>query len=187
MNIFDHCKAVEDIMTAGIDCYMSFGTSEKLDIHGYRVVNIWPEIEYKVINSSWIMKPFDIQHDAAEPLGFILWSKATKDKLVYITDSFYSKYTFHEVNYYLIECNYSEELLNDNIEYGRVPAAQKNRIIKSHMSLKTVKDMLRANDLSQVKEIHLLHLSDRNSSAKLFKKEIQELTGKPVYIAGGRN
>jgi phosphoribosyl 1,2-cyclic phosphodiesterase len=55
------------------------------------------------------------------------------------------------------------------------------------MSLKTVKDMLRANDLSQVKEIHLLHLSDRNSSAKLFKKEIQELTGKPVYIAGGRS
>jgi hypothetical protein len=31
-------------------------------------------------------------------------------------------------------------------------------------------DFLRANDLSRVKEIHLLHLSDRNSSAKLFKK-----------------
>jgi len=87
----------------------------------------------------------------------------------------------------MIECNYSKKILDENIAAGRVPAAQKNRIIKSHMSLKTVKDMLRANDLSQVKEIHLLHLSDRNSSAKLFKKEIQELTGKPVYIAGGRS
>ena len=83
----------------------------------------------------------------------------------------------------MVEANYSEDILNDNIESGRVPAAQKNRIIKSHMSLKTVKDMLRANDLSQVKEIHLLHLSDRNSSAKLFKKEIQELTGKMVKVA----
>ena len=45
-------------------------------------------------------------------------------------------------------------------------------------------DFLRANDLSRVKEIHLLHLSDRNSSANCFKKEIQSLTGKPVYVAG---
>jgi|AntDeeMinimDraft_5_1070356.scaffolds.fasta_scaffold16527_4 phosphoribosyl 1,2-cyclic phosphodiesterase len=45
-------------------------------------------------------------------------------------------------------------------------------------------DFLRANDLSRVKEIHLLHLSDRNSNAERFKREIQEISGKPVYVAG---
>ena len=36
-------------------------------------------------------------------------------------------------------------------------------------------------------EIWLLHLSDGNSDAERFKREIMELTGKkePVYIAGG--
>lgn len=46
-----------------------------------------------------------------------------------------------------------------------------------------MKDFLKANDLRHVQEIWLLHLSDGNSDADRFKREIQELTGKPVYIA----
>ena len=84
----------------------------------------------------------------------------------------------------MVECNYSMDILNENIKAGRVPAAQKKRILQSHFNLENVKDFLLANDLSQVKEIWLLHLSDRNSDAELFKREIMELTGKPVYIAG---
>ena len=53
------------------------------------------------------------------------------------------------------------------------------------MELKTVKDFLSANDLSKVIEIHLIHLSSANSDAERFRKEIQAITGKPVYIAGG--
>jgi phosphoribosyl 1,2-cyclic phosphodiesterase len=59
----------------------------------------------------------------------------------------------------------------------------KNRIIRSHMSLETLKDMLRANDLSKVEAIYLLHLSDGNSDAVRFKREVQELTGKMVFIS----
>jgi hypothetical protein len=51
------------------------------------------------------------------------------------------------------------------------------------MSLETCKGFLRANDLSRVQEIWLLHLSDANSDAARFKREIQELTGKVVYVA----
>jgi len=39
-----------------------------------------------------------------------------------------------------------------------------------------------ANDLSKVREIWLLHLSDNNSNAERFKQEIQELTGRMVFI-----
>jgi hypothetical protein len=55
--------------------------------------------------------------------------------------------------------------------------------IKSHFSLENVKRFLQANDLSRVQEIWLLHLSDGNSDETRFKREIQELTGKPVIIA----
>ena len=37
---------------------------------------------------------------------------------------------------------------------------------------------------AKLQEIWLLHLSSSNADAKRFKKEIQELTGVPVYIAG---
>jgi len=63
-----------------------------------------------------------------------------------------------------------------------VPPALKKRILKSHFSLENVKEFLKANDLSRVQEIWLLHLSDGNSDAERFKREIQELTGKMVFI-----
>jgi len=182
----DHCKAVPKAMSSGVDCYMSSGTKEALIEEGYIEDNhriITPKT-YEVFSiSNWIVKSFEVQHDAAEPWGFLIWNKETKDKLVYITDSFYSKFKFQDINYIMIECNYSREIVNKNIRSGRVPAVQKKRLLKSHFSLANVKDFLKSNDLSKVKEIWLLHLSDRNSDEKLFKREIQELTGKPVYIA----
>jgi phosphoribosyl 1,2-cyclic phosphodiesterase len=83
----------------------------------------------------------------------------------------------------MIECNYSLDILRANVESGIVPVELKNRLLKTHMSLQTVKDFLRANDLSKVREVHLLHLSNDNSNAGRFKREIQQLTGKPVLIA----
>jgi len=45
-----------------------------------------------------------------------------------------------------------------------------------------VKKFLQANDLSRVQEIWLLHLSDGNSNSERFKREVKEISGKPVYI-----
>lgn len=42
---------------------------------------------------------------------------------------------------------------------------------------------MKANDLSSVRNICLLHLSDRNSDAERFKKEFEEFTSKNVVIA----
>jgi phosphoribosyl 1,2-cyclic phosphodiesterase len=181
MNIFDHCKAVEDIMTAGIDCYISKQTAEAIGITGHRIKEITPRHRYSI--GSWVAKAFKTEHDVPS-FGFLLWSMETKEKLVYITDSMYSRYVFPKMDYIMVECNYSKKILDRNVTAGKIHPGQKNRIIQTHFGLENVKDFLRANDLSRVKEIHLLHLSDRNSSANCFKKAIQSLTGKPVYVAG---
>jgi phosphoribosyl 1,2-cyclic phosphodiesterase len=184
----DHCKALNEVTRAGINCHMSSGTKKALiddefTEDNHRLVTHKLYDPFKI--GSWIVKPFEAEHDAAEPFNYLLWSRETGDKLVYITDSFYSKFKFNDLNYIMIECNYSKKILDENIAAGRVLMVQKNRLLKSHFSLKNVKDFLKANDLSKVNEIHLLHLSNRNSDANLFKKEIQELTGKLVYVAGG--
>jgi len=180
MSTFDHCKAVKEIMRAGIDCYMSRGTAEALGVSGHRLNIIKAKQQFRI--GTWAILPFETQHDSAEPLGFLLVNQAG-DKLLYATDTYYIRYKFHGLTHIMVECNYAADILKRNVEAGAVPKELKGRILKSHFSLENVKQFLRANDLSRVREIWLLHLSDGNSDAERFKWEIQSMTGKPVYIA----
>jgi len=175
----DHCKAVRDVMKAGIDCYMSAGTAEALGISGHRLHIIKAKQQFRI--GTWTILPFETQHDAAEPLGFLL-ANQDEDKLLYATDTYYLKYKFQGLRHIMIECNYALDILQKNVAAGTVPAAVKDRVLRSHFSLENVKGFLRANDLSDVREIWLLHLSDNNSDAERFKREIQGLSGKPVYV-----
>ncbi|MNL90041.1 hypothetical protein D3C87_2207830 [compost metagenome] len=51
------------------------------------------------------------------------------------------------------------------------------------MSVETCLETLQANDLRAVNNIVLIHLSDRNSDAKVFKQRIEDATLKTVTIA----
>jgi phosphoribosyl 1,2-cyclic phosphodiesterase len=176
----DHSKAVRDVMKAGIDCYMSQGTAEALGISGHRLHIIKAKQQFRI--GTWTILPFETQHDAQEPLGFLLVNR-DGDKMLYATDTYYIRYRFQGLTHIAVECNYSLDILRANVEAGMVEPALKNRILKSHFSLENVKKFLQANDLGKVQEIWLLHLSDNNSNAERFKREVMELTGKPTYIA----
>lgn len=176
----DHSKAVKEVMKAGIDCYISQGAAEALGLSGHRLHIIKALQRFHL--GGWAVLPFDTQHDSREPLGFLL-ANQDEDKLLYATDTYYLKYKFRGLTHILIECNYALDILQKNVAAGLVPAAVKDRVLRSHFSLENVKGFLRANDLSDVREIWLLHLSDGNSDAERFKREVRAISGKPVYIA----
>ena len=167
-------------MRSGIDCYISAGTAEALGLSGHRVHIIKAKQQFRI--GTWIILPFETQHDAQEPLGFLLANQAG-DKLLYATDTYYIRYKFHGLTHIMVECNYAADILKTNVKAGLVEPALKSRILKSHFSLENVKRFLQANDLSKVQGIWLLHLSDNNSDCERFKREVMELTGKPTYIA----
>lgn len=175
----DHCKAVPDLMRAGVDIYMSEGTRAAVGVTGHRAKVVKSREQFTV--GTWQILPFEAEHDCAEPLGFLLASGG--EKLLYLTDSYYCRYRFQGLTRIMLECNYSADILAANVAAGHVPHELKKRLIKSHFSLENVKNFLKRNDLSKVKEIHLIHLSDGNSDAARFKREIQELTCKPVLVA----
>ena len=54
--------------------------------------------------------------------------------------------------------------------------------MKSHMSLEHLLEMLQSNDLRDVRQIYLLHLSADNSEEDRFRREVQCLTGAEVYV-----
>lgn len=176
----DHCKSVKDVLKAGIDCYMSAGTIHALGLESHRLRYIRAKQQFKI--GTWSILPFEVEHDALEPLGFLMANK-DGEKLLYATDTAFVRYKFPGLTHIMIECNYAEDILEANIASGAIDPVLKHRLVRSHFSLEGVKEFLKANDLSQVKEVWLLHLSDGNSDAGRFKREIQELTGKEVYIA----
>jgi phosphoribosyl 1,2-cyclic phosphodiesterase len=180
----DHSKAVVGAMNAGIDVYTSVGTVEALNISGwamnsYRLSFAQPIKQFKAHDFNIL--PFEVEHDAAEPFGFLI-HHPDMGKLLYITDSFYCKYRF-TVEHIMIECNFSIDILRRNMEMGGLDPVLAQRLLKSHFSLENVKEFLMANDLTNVRDITLIHLSDKNSDSQLFKWEIEKLTGKMVYIA----
>jgi phosphoribosyl 1,2-cyclic phosphodiesterase len=175
----DHSKSVKDVLKAGIDVYSSEGTFKALNITHHRAKQIKAKEQFQI--GTWTILPFETEHDTEESLGFLLVNRQG-EKLLFATDTYYIKYRFQGLNFLMIECNYSLDILNQNIANGSVPKVMKKRLLRSHFSLENVKEFLKANDLSKVQEVWLLHLSDSNSNAEQFKREVQELTGKMVYV-----
>ncbi|MRG86979.1 MBL fold metallo-hydrolase [Salinibacillus xinjiangensis] len=176
----DHTKGLKDVVKAGINVYMSPGTKEALNIDHHRIKPVEPKKQFQI--GTWTILPFDVEHDVNEPVGYLL-ANQSGDKLLFATDTYYIRYKFKGLTHLLVEVNYSRDILDQNILEGTVPQMMRKRLIRSHFSLENFKEFLKANDLSKVEEIHLLHLSDSNSDEERFKREIQELTGKVVYIA----
>lgn len=175
----DHSKSIKDVMKAGINVYTSPGTIQTLGLSGHRIKPVKAMQQFQL--NTWTVLPFDTEHDVSEPLGFLLVNQVG-EKLLFATDTYYIRYKFKGLTHIMVECNYSTEILNQNILEGRVPQAMRKRLLQSHFSLENVKEFFKANDLSKVQEIWLLHLSDTNSNAELFKREIMKLTGKMVII-----
>ena len=177
----DHSKyAMNVINQTGIDVFTSEGTQKALDLPKYRVKTLESLKQHKI--GDWNILPFDVQHDVNEPLGFFIQSKYG-DKILFATDTYYIKYKLPGITHLMIECNYSIDILNENVENGKIGNFLRKRIVKSHFELGNVKRFIELNDTSQLKEVWLLHLSSSNADAELFKKEIQAITGVPVYIA----
>ncbi len=175
----DHCKGVESVLNRGLDVYMSQGTKEALSLEHHRIKTVKSKEQFRV--STWTILPFDVQHDVNEPLGFLLQSD-NGGKLLFATDTYYVKYRFKGLTHIMIECNYDQQTLDENVESGRIHPAMKRRVMKSHFSLENLLEFFKANDLSKVEEIHLLHLSDGNSNMERIFKAVARATGKMIYI-----
>ncbi len=176
----DHSKFLKDIMASGIkvlaleDVFSSHSISNRSfcktiePMHGYKLGG------FKIF-------AIPVAHDVP-CLGFIV-EHQEMGKTLFITDTMMLEYIVPRLDHIMIEVNYCDRILQENIDAGVVPVSMRDRLLHSHMELQTAKDIIKANDLSDVKELVLLHLSGNNSHSELFKEEMERVSGKPVYIA----
>ncbi len=176
----DHSKACKDLVKRGIDVYASEGTLQALNAEGHRYKAVTATKEFIV--GSFVIMGFGVKHDAAEPLGYLIYSRLTHEKTVYFVDTAYVKCKFSGIQYFIVECNHGEHELRNSVSRGIIAPELAARIARNHFSLERLLDFLKANDLSRLKEIHLVHLSDNNSDEQRFRQAVQRVTGAEVYI-----
>lgn len=91
----------------------------------------------------------------------------------------YQPYDFPNVSHWMMEANYDDFILNKSHLDDRL----KERIRRSHMSLRNCLKVAKRIDLHSTREILLIHLSDGNSDDRKFVREMRKTTHKRVYAA----
>ncbi len=176
----DHSKSLKDVIGCGIrvlaldEVFQSQGIANRSfcksiePMHGYKVGG------FKVF-------AFPVAHDVP-CVGFVI-EHEEMGKLLFVTDTMMLEYRIPKLNHIMLEANYADDILQYNIERGIVPFAMRDRLLHSHMELEAAKGIIRANEMSDVNEVILIHLSGNNSDAGRFEREISEVSGKPTHVA----
>ena len=171
----DHSKCVEDLIGRGMEVYMSAGTAEALGVEAVSIVESMEQINVGTFD----IVPFATFHDSEEPLGFLIKSRVDGDVLAFATDTVNLRYRFPGLNILCIEANYDKAILE---RCERIPDKVKKRISNAHMEIDVLCDYLRSLDLSQCREIHLLHLSDATSHEGHFINKVARAVPKGINV-----
>jgi phosphoribosyl 1,2-cyclic phosphodiesterase len=176
----DHARALRAYANAGIDILAPDDVFQEHQRH-HRFRTVMPGKGYKL--GGFRIMPFEVSHDVP-CFGYIIDHLAT-GRILFLTDTYLCEYVFPGLNHILIQANYCDDILEENILRGVEHPSKRERLLTSHMELKTTKAVLMAQDLSKVQSIVLIHLSERNSDKSLFADQVSALTGKPVNVAYG--
>lgn len=176
----DHAKSIRDVMSAGIETFASQKTliASSSFLHHNATVITPGKTHY--IGKFKVMA-FEVKHDVP-CLGFLI-EHPECGKTLFVTDTYYCRYTFDGLTNIIIEANYSKAIIDRKFGKDSDKEFLRDRILRSHFSLENCMDMLSANDLSKVNNIVLIHLSDSNSDEKQFVEKVSDLTGKNVLAA----
>lgn len=167
---------MHQVSQLGIPLFASSATFDKMKTPSELRYGILKNGQQKQINE-FKVSLFDASHDI-DTLGFII--EAGAEKVFFLTDSYkliwnLSSWKFTCV---MIETNYCEDIVKSKSD-----SFINKRRLKSHMSIQTAILTLEKMDLSECKNIVLLHLSDGVSNEREFKRTTQERFGIPVTIA----
>lgn len=174
----DHAKYINEAVKCGLNVYATMGTIRATGGNSHRLIAI-NEMEQTRIGSFNVLA-FDVKHDAAQPVGYIINHKDTGNVL-FITDTWYVSHRFDNIHNVIIEANYCNNIINERLK--KDSRFLRDRIIQSHMSIDSCVGLLKANDMSKVNNILLVHLSDSNSHEKQFIEKVRDATGANVMAA----
>lgn len=167
----DHAKSVKDAIKAEIPVY---STEEIQSLHPKVKV---PKMGQKTLIGGFSIQPLLVPH-SVECYAYIITHEEF-GKLVFCTDATSFKYKVKNVNHWLIEANYSEQILIDKMcdnSMGR-------SLYQHHMEIEDTIKALKVNFCSDTQSILLVHLSESNSNESAFIQRVEDELGFPMVEA----
>lgn len=160
----DHAAYIDRYLKLGIKVYANEDVWSKTPLSRptRNAITIEAGKQFKI--GTFIIVPFNVAHVNSDGsdcpnLGFLIYSTVTKEKMIWATDASYIESRFPPVEYICIECNYVDvEDYKSELEY--MNGFVEKRRVRSHLSLNRCVEFLKQQDLSRIKEIRLLHLTE---------------------------
>lgn len=165
----DHMKYVKDYLNKGFKVLMPKQVKERFEDY---TLAIQVEPMKRISIGGFKVTPFEVPHDEDVTCFAYIIEHNDFGKLLYMTDCMYCRYNLKKlkINHFLCECNYIKELADENYEKGL-----RDRVLKTHMELETVKEFIRANATDSLQKVILCHLSTENADADKIVAEVQKI------------
>ena len=183
----DHCKSLFEVASKGVEVHALTETLKGFPkhhrYHSLKFRNTQAGRSYAPIKvgTEFTVYPLPVDHDV-ENCAFMVYSHFSGEKLLFLIDTYFCEFRFTGITHFCVECNYSSEILRQKVESDSIAKKYADRIYKSHFSLENLCKFFKANDLSSCKEINLMHMSNTNGNADLFRNTIEKQTGKTVNV-----
>lgn len=172
----DHAKFVEYYLKKSMDVYMTPGTAKALGLKHYRLHTVQ---NGQTLQNGLAIRTIPTKHDAEEPCGFFI--SCQDIALTYITDTSEVPHIPEPTTHLIIECNYTDELLDKSFEEGITPEFLYKRIKKTHLSLSQLENYFKTNQLENIHSVFLVHMSEVRCDSKLVIETLKAILGVPVY------
>lgn len=176
----DHCKYATEYAKFGVDIYGPQDIADKKKFPYGKFTSL--TAEKTVSMGRFRIVPFANYHDT--PIFGYLINHPSCGSILFSTDSYKIGMALRGVSHFLIEANYSDEILKQNVWNGSINKSQADRIMLSHMSLDYCIKYLKDCEADKAaRTITLCHLSERNSDPVQFQLSVAGAFGVPTYVA----
>jgi phosphoribosyl 1,2-cyclic phosphodiesterase len=169
----DHAKYIPQYLSHGVPVYSTHECAHKYDGVGI----LQHRRKYRL--GGFTVMPLTVPHNA-ECYAYVIQHKAM-GTLLFATDLTSFPYNV-KCDHLMIECNYSEQLLVDNLVDGAEIRSQS----QNHLELNDCIEIIKRLNRGQINSLILLHLSDGLSDEKMFCDKVYLETGlKPIFADSG--
>lgn len=172
----DHSKYLNEYRQTGIFVYCPYEDDEELAVKPFKFGNFTSQcFPNRALDGRWLHS----NADGSECPCYGVWiHHKDMGTLVYDSDTECIVQRFKDVNHFLIEADYSKDLIVDNHT-----DSVRNRVYRSHMEIETTCDFLKANVSDSTRTVTLCHLSAVASDSKAFSERVKASVGIEPFIA----
>ena len=167
----DHSKSIPNALKYQLPVYSCQDVADKFK----GVIPLKCGKKYRI--GDFTVQPISVEHNV-ENYSFAIDHPET-GRCVYVTDCVRFPYRLRKANHWLLEANYSNDIVIDHMMNGYEIRSQN----QYHMELEDTIECIKNNMSSELNNVIIAHLSDGQSDERMFADRIYDETGIMPKIA----